>query len=79
MQSVAVVVGIIREVDRNEIFEDVMELYKDGEIVVPDRIALPTLLMILFGSDVFIPTNIMMDAFMDYNSTTEQETLKRAI
>lgn len=151
MQSVPVVVGIVREVDRNDIFNDVMDLYKDGAIVgeypifvtykgekgiddgglrrdmftafwekaysllfegaktlvpmvhsqiklsyypilgriishgylatgiLPDRIALPTLLVVLFGPDVCISTTIMMDAFMDYISSTERQTLKSAL
>lgn len=152
MQSVGAVVGIVREVRRDNIVEDVIDLYKDGEIVgeypifvqykgekgvddgglrrdmftafwekayslmfegattlvpmlhpevelslyrillgrvishgylatgiLPDRIALPTLLTIFFGSDVEIPSTIMMDAFMDYISATERQTLKKAL
>ncbi len=151
MQSVPIVVGIVHEVDRNEIFQDVVDLYTDGGIVgeypifvqykgekgiddgglrrdmytafwdktysllfegaktlvpmvhpqitmsyysilgriishgylatgiLPDRIALPTLLMILFGPDVCISTTIMMDSFMDFISATERQIMKMAL
>ena len=46
--------------------------------VLPDRIALPTLIALLNGPDA-IPQEIMIDALMDYISATERRSLKQAL
>ena len=150
MESVHAVVGVVHEIERKNIFEDVVDLYR-GEIIseypifieykgeqgvddgglrrdmftafwekaysllfegattlvpmihpqiemsyypllgriishgylatgiLPDRIALPTLIAIVSGPGVSISTKIMMDAFMDYISSTERRSLKQAL
>ena len=143
MESISAAVGLMHEVTRNNIFEDVLALYKKGKIIdeypifikykdemavddggvqrdmysafwqeayctlfegastlipmvyrqlgisvypilgsiishdylasgiLPERIALPTLLTILLGPGAHIPSQILMDAFLDYVSTTD--------
>lgn len=151
LESINAVVGILHKVDRNNLFEDVIDLYREGGIVgeypifveykdemgvddgglqrdmftafwekayslmfegattlipmvhpqmnmsyypilgriishgylatgvLPDRIALPTLIALCNGPDAMIPQEIMMDAFMDYISATERQVLKQAL
>ena len=151
MASVDAVRGIVRRVNRSNIFEDVIDMYREGDIVgefpiyiiyegergvdeggvqrdmfsafweeaytrffegattlvpmvhpqidmsiypilgrvishgylasgiLPDRITLPSLISILLGNSVHLPGTVLMDAFIDYISTTERDLLKKAI
>ena len=47
--------------------------------ILPDRIALPTLIQFLLGPGVSLPQDILLDAFIDYISATERQTLKTAL
>ena len=44
--------------------------------IFPDRVALPTLIQSLLGPGVTISQEILMEAFIDYVSVTERNTLK---
>ena len=47
--------------------------------ILPDRIALPSLLVALLGPSVKISTSTLLEAFLDYVSATERTILKRAL
>ena len=47
--------------------------------ILPDRIALPSLLVALLGPSVKISTFTLLDAFLDYISATERTVLKKAL
>ena len=47
--------------------------------ILPDRIALPSLLVALLGPSVKISTSTLLDAFLDYISATERTVLKKAL
>ena len=47
--------------------------------MLPDRIALPTLIQFILGPGVSLPQDILLDAFIDYISATERQTLKTAL
>ena len=47
--------------------------------ILPDRIALPSLLVALLGPNVRISTSTLLDAFLDYISATERTVLNRAL
>ena len=47
--------------------------------ILPDRVALPTLIQSLLGPGVTISQDILMEAFIDYISVTERSTLKTAL
>jgi len=46
--------------------------------ILPDRIALPVLLVAILGPSIKIPDYILIDSFMDYLSAIERITLKNA-
>ena len=151
MKSISAVKGLLHTIDRSNVFEDVLDLYRQGSIVgedpicikyvgemgvdeggvqrdmfsafweqaystlfegsttlipmvhpqidislytilgrivshgyltsgiLPDRIALPTLIQFLLGPGVTLPQAILLDAFIDYISATERQTLKTAL
>jgi len=44
--------------------------------IIPDKIALPTLIHILLASGVIVLLNILMEMFIDYISTSERSLLR---
>lgn len=47
--------------------------------ILPDRIALPTLVQFLLGPSVSLSQDMLLDAFIDYISTTERQILRTAL
>ena len=47
--------------------------------ILPDRIALPSLILILIGHTVEVPSDIILDSFIDYISDADRMLLKSAL
>jgi len=47
--------------------------------IIPDRIALPSVLTALLGPGVMISTAVLLDAFLDYISVVERAVFKSAL
>ena len=47
--------------------------------ILPDRIALPVLIIALLGPGTVIPDHIYIEAFMDFLSITERQTVTKAM
>lgn len=64
------------------VFSTLGRILSHGYLVcghLPVRIALPTLMCMILGPSTKVPVKILLDAFLDYISYTERDTLKEAL